>query len=232
MKRVKQCLGALFSFSSIPKQQISPGLRQEISIPAQQCDLVLDFPAAPGAARGDPRGLPDTGGGFPASLPALGTGNALAWVTQGPLLACHIPGFLQKREIIFKRAVQCVSAGVFYLVGWVFNNSYELSGGCWVTACPGSCVTVRHWLVTGTSGCPQPSGHGWGCISAGQERLVLPCGNSNCQESHWELVSSIPIFTFRSHALISPLVLSPPAHSCTGQSGMKPPGTSTGWQHP
>lgn len=79
MKRVKQCLGALFSFSSIPKQQISPGLRQEISIPAQQCDLVLDFPAAPGAARGDPRGLPDTGGGFPASLPALGTGNALAW---------------------------------------------------------------------------------------------------------------------------------------------------------
>lgn len=25
MKRVKQCLGALFSFSSIPKQQISPG---------------------------------------------------------------------------------------------------------------------------------------------------------------------------------------------------------------
>lgn len=160
MKRVKQCLGALFSFSSIPKQQISPGLRQEISIPAQQCDLVLDFPAAPGAARGDPRGLPDTGGGFPASLPALGTGNALAWVTQGPLLACHIPGFLQKREIIFKRAVQCVRAGFFYLVGWVFNNSYELSGGCWVTACPGSCVTVRHWLVTGTSGCPQPSGHG------------------------------------------------------------------------
>lgn len=61
---------------------------------------------------------------------------------------------------------------------------------------------------------------------------MLPCGNSNCQESHWELVSSIPIFTFRSHALISPLVLSPPAHSCTGQSGMKPPGASTGWQHP
>lgn len=68
---------------------------------------------------------------------------------------------------------------VFYLVGWIFNNSYEPSRGCWVPASPGS-VTVRQQLVTGTSGCPQSSGHGWG-ISEGQERLGLPCGNLNCQ---------------------------------------------------
>lgn len=231
MKRVKQCLGALFSFSSIPKQQISPGLRQEISIPAQQVRSGAGFPCGPWCSAGGSSGFARHRWRLPCFPPCTGHGECPGLVPQGPLLACHIPGFLQKREIIFKRAVQCVSAGFFYLVGWVFNNSYELSGGCWVTACPGSCVTVRHRLVTGTSGCPQPSGHGWG-ISAGQERLVLPCGNSNCQESHWELVSSIPIFTFRSHALISPLVLSPPAHSCTGQSGMKPPGASTGWQHP
>lgn len=36
LERVKQCLGALFSFSTIPKQQISPGLKQAISVPAQQ----------------------------------------------------------------------------------------------------------------------------------------------------------------------------------------------------
>lgn len=89
---------------------------------------------------------------------------------------------------------------VFYLVGWIFNNPYEPSGGCWVTASPGS-VTVRQQSVTGTSGCPQSSGHGWG-ISEGQQRLGLPCGNLNCQGGHTG-ISSIPIFTFPSHAHIS-----------------------------
>lgn len=96
VKRVKQCLGALFSFSSIPKQQISPGLGQAISVPARRCDLVLGFPAAPGAARGILRVYPtQVEPSLPPSLcwASAGTGPALAWLTQGFLLAYHIPGF-------------------------------------------------------------------------------------------------------------------------------------------
>lgn len=88
--------------------------------------------------------------------------------------------------------------------------------------------------MTGTSGRPQTSGHGW-AITEGQERLGLPCGNSNCQgRSHWDLQH--PHFHISqpcSHLpALGSLVLSPPALSCTGQSGMKPPGASTVWQHP
>lgn len=77
MKGLKQCLGALFSFGSIAKQQISPGLQQVISVPAQQDNLGLHFP---GAVRGILRVCPAQ---VEASLlPSLcwlggGTGNAL-----------------------------------------------------------------------------------------------------------------------------------------------------------
>lgn len=102
-----------------------------------------------------------------------------------------------------------------------------------MTASPGS-VTVRLQLVTGTSGCPQVSGHGLG-TSAGQERLGLPCANSNWQEV------TLGLGLLHSHFHISQpcshlpalgsLVLSPPALSCTGQSGMKPSWASSVQQH-
>lgn len=102
-----------------------------------------------------------------------------------------------------------------------------------MTASPGS-VTVRLQLVTGTSGCPQMSGHGLG-TSAGQERLGLPCANSNWQEV------TLGLGLLHSHFHISQpcshlpalgsLVLSPPALSCTGQSGMKPSWASSVQQH-
>lgn len=83
MKRVKQCLGALFSFSSIPKQQISPGLRQAISVPARRCNLMLGFPAALGAARGILRVCPTQ---VEASLPPF-----LCWASSGTGRG-HCPG--------------------------------------------------------------------------------------------------------------------------------------------
>lgn len=68
MERVKQCLAALFSFSSIPKQQISPGRLHSCSAVQSGAGL----PCSPCCSKGDPQGLPDTGGGFPASFPAVG----------------------------------------------------------------------------------------------------------------------------------------------------------------
>lgn len=50
-------------------------LLQAISIPAQQCSLVLDFPAAPAAARGILRVFSDTGGA--SLLPSL------LWASSG-----------------------------------------------------------------------------------------------------------------------------------------------------
>lgn len=73
MKRVNQRLDALFSFSLLFKQQISQGLRCVIPIPAQQCNLALDFPAARGAARGILRVCPTQ---VEASLPAEGEAGA------------------------------------------------------------------------------------------------------------------------------------------------------------
>lgn len=73
LKRVNRRLDALFSFSLIFKQQISQGLRYAISIPARQCDLALDFPAAHGAARGILRVCPTQ---VEASLPAEGEAGA------------------------------------------------------------------------------------------------------------------------------------------------------------